>query len=71
LRGVIASLPNTPSWRGAQLNHRNKFTLTFNSYISHGPQCSFTADSNLNVAKQSTLQQSSEHHTETSSKETL
>jgi hypothetical protein len=30
MRGAIAPLPNTPSWRGAQLKkHRGKFTFTF------------------------------------------
>jgi hypothetical protein len=27
-----ASIPNTPSWRGAQLNHRDIFTFTFTLY---------------------------------------
>jgi hypothetical protein len=26
MRGAIPVLPNTPSWRGAQLKHRDKFT---------------------------------------------
>jgi hypothetical protein len=31
MRGFIPSLPNTPSWRGAQLKrHRDKFTFDFN-----------------------------------------
>jgi hypothetical protein len=29
MRGAIPSLPNTPSWRGAQLKHRDNFTFTF------------------------------------------
>jgi hypothetical protein len=28
MSGAAPPLPNTPSWRGAQLNHRDKFTLT-------------------------------------------
>jgi hypothetical protein len=27
--GDIPSLPNTPSWRGAQLKHRDNFTFNF------------------------------------------
>jgi hypothetical protein len=27
IRGAIPPLPNTPSWRGAQLKHRDNFTL--------------------------------------------
>jgi hypothetical protein len=27
---AIPPLPNTPSWRGAQLKHRDNFTFTFN-----------------------------------------
>jgi hypothetical protein len=32
MRGAIPPLLNTPSWRGAQLKHRDNFTstLTFN-----------------------------------------
>jgi hypothetical protein len=29
MSGVIPPLPNTPSWRGAQLKHRDNFTFTF------------------------------------------
>jgi hypothetical protein len=31
MHGAIAPLPNTPSWRGAQLRkkHRDNFTFTF------------------------------------------
>jgi hypothetical protein len=29
MRGAIFPLPNTPSWRGAQLKHRDNFTFTF------------------------------------------
>jgi hypothetical protein len=27
--GAIPPLPNMPSWRGAQLKHRDNFTFTF------------------------------------------
>jgi hypothetical protein len=27
MSGAISPLPNTPSWRGAQLKHRDNFTL--------------------------------------------
>jgi hypothetical protein len=27
--GAIPPLPNTPSWRGAELEHRDNFTFTF------------------------------------------
>jgi hypothetical protein len=32
MHGAILTLPNTPSWRGAQLKkqHRGNFTFTFN-----------------------------------------
>jgi hypothetical protein len=29
MRGAISPLPNMPSWRGAQLKHRDNFTFTF------------------------------------------
>jgi hypothetical protein len=29
MRGAIPPLPNTPSWRGVQLKHRDNFTFTF------------------------------------------
>jgi hypothetical protein len=29
VRGAIPPLPNTPSWCGAQLKHRDNFTFTF------------------------------------------
>jgi hypothetical protein len=29
MSGAIPSLPNTPSWHGAQLKHRDNFTFTF------------------------------------------
>jgi hypothetical protein len=29
MRGAVRSLPNTPSWRGAQLKHRDNFTFPF------------------------------------------
>jgi hypothetical protein len=28
MSGAIPPLPNTPSWRGTQLKHRDKFTFT-------------------------------------------
>jgi hypothetical protein len=28
IRGAIPPLPNTPSWRGAYLKHRDNFTFT-------------------------------------------
>jgi hypothetical protein len=31
MRGVTPPLPNTPSWRGAQLKHRGNFTF----YLHH------------------------------------
>jgi len=31
--GAIPPLLNTPSWRGAQLKHRDNFTFTFNSDV--------------------------------------
>jgi hypothetical protein len=34
MRGVIPPVPNTSSWRGAQLKHRGNFTFIF---ISYGP----------------------------------
>jgi hypothetical protein len=29
--------PNTPSWRGAQLKHRDSFTFTFTFYVQTWP----------------------------------
>jgi hypothetical protein len=29
MSGAIPPFPNTPSWRGAQLKHRDSFTFTF------------------------------------------
>jgi hypothetical protein len=37
MRGAIPPLPNTPSWRGAQLKHRDKLTFTF--YIKLQEAC--------------------------------
>jgi len=35
MSGAIPSLPNTPSWRGVQLKHRDNFTLIyFKGYIA-------------------------------------
>jgi hypothetical protein len=31
MSGAISPLPNTPSWRGAWLKHRDDFTFTFTS----------------------------------------
>jgi hypothetical protein len=30
MRGAIPPLPNTPSWRGAHLKHKDNYTFTFN-----------------------------------------
>jgi hypothetical protein len=36
MSGAIPPLPNTPSWRGAQLKHRDNFTLLwFTHYLLH------------------------------------
>jgi hypothetical protein len=41
MRGAIPPLPTTPSWRGAQLKHRDNFTFTFvscnlcRSFVAH------------------------------------
>jgi len=32
MRGAILPLPNTPSWRGAQLKHEDNFTFTFHLF---------------------------------------
>jgi len=37
MRGAIPSLPNTPSWRGAQLKHRDNFT--FWNFVNVLPNC--------------------------------
>jgi len=29
MSGTIPPVPNTPSWRGAQLKHRDNFTFTY------------------------------------------
>jgi hypothetical protein len=34
MRGAIPPLPNTPSWCGAQLKHRDNFTYLFPLRIS-------------------------------------
>jgi len=31
--GDIPPLPNTPSWHGAQLKHRDNFTFTFTNLL--------------------------------------
>jgi hypothetical protein len=33
MSGVIPPLTNTPSWHGAQLKHRDKFTFTFTQVV--------------------------------------
>jgi hypothetical protein len=42
MRGAISPLPNTPSWRGAQLakKHRDNFTFTFLPQRLWGPPTS-------------------------------
>jgi hypothetical protein len=40
MSGAITLLPHMPSWRGAQLKHRDKFTFIFticyhNSFLSN------------------------------------
>jgi hypothetical protein len=37
MRGAIPPLLNTPSRRGAQLKHRDKFTLTLSLPLNIGP----------------------------------
>jgi hypothetical protein len=37
MRGSIPPLPNTPSWRDAQLKHRDYFTLTLEGLIEPRP----------------------------------
>jgi hypothetical protein len=32
--GAIPTFPNKPSWRGAQLKHRDKFNVTFIGYVA-------------------------------------
>jgi hypothetical protein len=34
MRGDIPPLPNTSSWRGAQLKHRDNFTFTYRAIRS-------------------------------------
>jgi hypothetical protein len=34
MRGAIPPLPNTPSWRGAQLKQRDSFTFTSTCFKS-------------------------------------
>jgi hypothetical protein len=55
MSGAIPPLPNTPSWRGAQLKHRDSFTFTSTSrvmknIISHNIY-STLPDSNLEHKK--------------------
>jgi hypothetical protein len=35
MSGAIHPLPHTPSWRGAQLKHRDNFTFTFTFTYLH------------------------------------
>jgi len=37
MRGAIIPLPNTPSWRGVQLKHRDNFTLCVHPYQESKP----------------------------------
>jgi len=40
MSGVMPPLPNTPSWRGAELKHRDKFTFhVFESGYVKGSKC--------------------------------
>jgi hypothetical protein len=32
---LYSHYPNTPSWRSAQLKHRDKFTFAFTGYSTH------------------------------------
>jgi len=41
MSGAISPFPNTPSWRGAQLKHRDNFTFTFTIYTSIAQVVSF------------------------------
>jgi hypothetical protein len=34
MSGDVSPLPNTPSWRGAQLKHRDNFTFTFTPLVA-------------------------------------
>jgi hypothetical protein len=38
MRGAILPLPNTPSWRDAQLKHRDNFTFTFTFTFTRGQE---------------------------------
>jgi hypothetical protein len=46
MRGAIPPLPNTPSWRGAQLEKKHRYNFTFTFYL-----CSWinTGSRNLRV----------------------
>jgi hypothetical protein len=36
MRGAIPPIPNTPSWRGAQVKHRNNFTFLSLTLLKSG-----------------------------------
>jgi hypothetical protein len=44
MNGAIPPLPNTPSWRGAQLKHRDNFTLTLPFNINCYPHACLLRD---------------------------
>jgi hypothetical protein len=52
---AIPPLPNTPSWRGAQLKHRDNFTFTFytinksGNVMSAGWKASDTQNNSLTI----------------------
>jgi len=37
--GAVLHSPNTPSWRGAQGEHRDNFTLALPLYSNHNSYC--------------------------------
>jgi hypothetical protein len=50
MSGAIPPLPYTPSWRGAQLKHRENFTFTFFLYVN-----SILHHSNINSIQRGTV----------------
>jgi hypothetical protein len=50
--GLYLHSPNTPSWRGTQLKHRDTFTFTFTFCLSHNAVqgVSYTTNNPQNVA---------------------
>jgi len=44
MREVIPPLPNTPSWRGAQLKHKDKFIFTLRVTGRHNTKLSFVIE---------------------------